>query len=221
MKWLKILLSIPKTVYFNFRYLPLYQAYKLPIWISYNSKLFIKGKLLLDLTGKNKIAMIRIGFHRVPICNYNEKTVISISYNGILVFEGTAHIGSGTKIHVDNNAQLVLGDNFAVSASSQINCYKRIVFGQNIQFSWDCLIMDSDTHKVYDENENIINGPREILFGNNIWIGCRTTILKGVVVPDNCVIGACSLLLGKDFKQNTIIVGNPAKSIKTIGRWEF
>lgn len=81
--------------------------------------------------------------------------------------------------------------------------------------------MDSDTHNIYGENGDIINEPREIIFGDKIWIGCRATILKGSVIPNNCVIGACSLVSGKHFKQNSIIAGNPAKSIKTISKWKL
>ena len=36
-------LSIPKTIYFNFRYLPLSQAIKLPIWVRYNTKIRMGG----------------------------------------------------------------------------------------------------------------------------------------------------------------------------------
>lgn len=221
MNCIKILFSIPKVVYFNFKYLPIYQALKLPIWISYNTKLSIKGKIILDTNEKLKVAMVRIGFHKVPICNPKEPTILSMAKDSSLIFKGTAQIGCGTKIHISNNAQLILGDNFAVSASSQINCYKRIIFGRDIQFSWNCLTMDSDTHNIYGENGDIINEPREIIFGDKIWIGCRATILKGSVIPNNCVIGACSLVSGKHFKQNSIIAGNPAKSIKTISKWKL
>lgn len=216
-----ILFSIPKTVFFNFRYLPFKQAVKLPIWITYNSKIKIGGGKNIRIKGTVRTAMIRIGFHKVPICNPVDKTILDIARGGLLSFEGAAHIGNGTKIRIANNAELVLGDNFAVSASSQINCYKKICFGRDIQFSWDCLCMDSDTHIIYGERKEQINEPREIIFGNKVWIGCRTIILKGAVIPGNCVIGAGSLVSGKKFDPDTIIAGHPAKSIKKIGGWNL
>lgn len=151
----------------------------------------------------------------------NARTVLSIDKGGVLCFDGTAHIGKGIKIHVASNAKLQLGDNFAVSASTQINCYKSIRFGRDIQFSWDCLVMDSDTHHIYNETGEKINEDQEIVFGNKIWIGCRSTILKGSIVPDGCVIGAGSLVSGHCFEENTIIAGIPAKSLKKIGKWEL
>lgn len=221
MKLLKILLSIPKTICFDFHHLPLQQAYKLPIWISYNVKIKMGGKILLNNHNNIKTAMVRIGFHEVPVCGSQDQTLLKLAKNGKLIFNGTAHIGHGTKIYVAEGGQLHLGNNFAISASSQINCYKKITFGNDIQFSWNCLIMDSDNHKIFDENGNIINKPREIVFGDKVWIGCRTTILKGSVIPSNCVIGACSLVSGKKFENDSIIVGNPAKSIKKISKWEL
>ena len=111
--------------------------------------------------------------------------------------------------------------NFSISASSQINCYKSISFGRDIQFSWDCLVMDSDTHNIYDERGKRVNDDREIVFGNKIWIGCRCTILKGSIIPNGCVIGACSCVSGKNFEENSIIAGVPAKSLKKIGSWKL
>ncbi len=215
---LNILVSIPKTIAFNFRYLPFSQAIKLPIWVASNCKISIKGKIVLMQTPS--LAMIRIGYHKVAIMEPNEKTVMKVEKTGTLIFEGSAHIGKGSKIYVSNNAKLKLGDNFAISASTQIFCQKSISFGRDIQFSWDCLVMDSDSHRIYIEGEQI-NADKEISFGNKIWIGCRCTILKGSVIPDGCVIAATSCVTGKNFEANTIIAGTPAKSIKKISSWEI
>ena len=215
---LNILVSIPKTIAFNFRYLPFSQAIKLPIWVASNCKISIKGKILLMQTPS--LAMIRIGYHKVAIMEPNEKTVMKVEKTGTLIFEGSAHIGKGSKIYVSNNAKLKLGENFAISASTQIFCQKSISFGRDIQFSWDCLVMDSDSHRIYIEEEQI-NADKEISFGNKIWIGCRCTILKGSVIPDGCVIAATSCITGKNFEANTIIAGTPAKSIKKISSWEI
>ena len=212
-------LSLPISIWTCFKLLPFKQAIRLPICVKYGSKINVSnGNVILG--GKVHTAMIRIGFHKVPVCNSRDKTQIIIE-SGQLLFQGTAHLGQGTKIYVSKGAELILGDNFAISASSQINCYHKIRMGNDIQFSWDCLVMDSDTHTIYTINGEVANPDREILIDDNVWIGCRTTILKGSHIPEGCIVGACSLVTGNNFKRYTILIGMPAKSTKEIGKWEL
>lgn len=165
--------------------------------------------------------VIRIGFHTVGCTNPHDRTILSVKKGGKLTFLGSAHIGRWSKIIVNGNGCLTLGDNFAISASTDIVCYKNITFGRDIQFSWDCLVMDSDTHTILDEQMNKSNENRAVVFGNKIWIGCRCTVMKGSIIPDNCVIGACSFVSGNKFQAKTVIAGHPAKSIKAIGGWHI
>lgn len=211
MNYSKIIFSLPKTIYANFRLFPFKTAIKLPLWVTHNTKFAISGAIL---KGKAKPFMIRIGFHECNECNPSDKTVLRI--DGKLVFEGEAHIGKGSKLIVYKGGLLELGNNFAISASSVISCRKHIKFGGDIQFSWECLVMDSDTHSIMDEAGNRINPDKEIIFEDKVWIGNGCMILKGAHVPDNCVIGARSVVAGSKFDDHTIIVGNPAKSVKKI-----
>ena len=57
-RYLTALFSLPKTVYVNFRYLPLAQAIKFPIWCHWNSWVKGNGKLIID---KPYTASIRLG----------------------------------------------------------------------------------------------------------------------------------------------------------------
>ena len=214
---LNILLSFPKTLLFNFRYLPFSQAIRIPIWISYNTYINIKGKVILD-TDNIYFAMIRLGFHNVPICDYRSKSQLIVYPTGSLLFKGDAHIGKGFKICVESDGILTLGKNFAISSNTQIYCFKKITFGNDIQFSWDCLVMDSDTHDIIKDDQ-IINPDKEIIFHDKVWVGCRCIILKGSIIPSNSVIGAGTIIANKQFKGNTIIMGNPAQSTKEISGW--
>lgn len=215
-KKLQVILSLPKTIWFNLNYLPFHQALKFPLFIHYNTEVDVNGKILLEENVRT--AMIRFGFHDIPS---KPKVKARLLVDGNLLFKGSAHIGMGSVIHVEKGGKLILGDNFAISGSSTINCYKMITFGRDIQLAWDDLIMDSDTHQICDEDGNVCNEPREIIFGDKIWMGCRCTVMKGSKIPSNCVIGACSFVSGDKFNPNTIIVGSPAKSVKNISNWEI
>lgn len=211
-KFLKILFALPKTIYLNFKLFPFREAVKLPIWVTYNTKVVVSGGVMLK--GKAKPFMIRVGFHECNECNPSDKTLMRI--DGLLVLEGETHIGKGSKLIVYKGGQLDLGNNFAISASSVISCRKYIKFGNDIQFSWDCLVMDSDTHSIIDEYGNRTNPDKEIIFEDKVWIGNGCMILKGAHVPNNCVIGAKSIVAGTKFDDHSVIVGNPAKSVKRI-----
>lgn len=51
--------------------------------------------------------------------------------------------------------------------------------------------------------------------GKDVWIGSNSTVLPGVTIGDNAVIGAGSVVT-KDIPKNTVAAGNPARVIKTI-----
>ena len=55
----------------------------------------------------------------------------------------------------------------------------------------------------------------QIKIGNNVWFGGNVTVLAGVTIGDNCVIGAGSVVT-KDIPSKVLAVGNPCRVIKEI-----
>ena len=53
--------------------------------------------------------------------------------------------------------------------------------------------------------------------GNNSLIGMGATVLNGAVIGNNCLVGANALVTeGKVFPDNSLIVGSPAKAVRTL-----
>ena len=60
----------------------------------------------------------------------------------------------------------------------------------------------------------MINENKPIEIGNHVWIGAKSTILKGTKIADGSVIGAGSLGTGLLSDEKSIYAGQPAKLIK-------
>lgn len=73
----------------------------------------------------------------------------------------------------------------------------------------------SDQHAVIDVNNNVLNPPKAISIGNHVWIGCRSTILKGVCIADDNIVAANSTVT-KSFTNNNSIIGGHGKNVEVI-----
>lgn len=215
---LEILLGLHKSIYINLKYLPLNQAIKLPIIISrYCDIIQCSGRLEIDC---NEITpgMILIGVGNVGIFNKkSDRSSLELSKNSQLIFKGKARLGNGVKLSCSGN--LVFGKNCTITASSMIYCTNSISFGDGVLISWENLIMDTDVHKIYIDNK-FSNTSLPIKIGDNVWIGCRSTILKGSIIGSNNVIGTNSLINNSILEENNIIAGQPARIIKSNIKWE-
>lgn len=207
-----------KTLYFNFRYLPFKQAIRLPIFLSKNVYLMhAGGKININFPVRSR--SIRIGYKGVGIFDHEHSRTIWNVY-GNVTFKGKANIGHGSKISVGENGQLILGNNFTITAeTSLITTERKIQFGSNCLISWETLVMDSDFHKIYNDKREIINSPKDISIGNDVWIGCRCLILKGSTIPNNSIIAANSLVNKALFGEYKSFGGQPAKELKDKLEW--
>lgn len=57
--------------------------------------------------------------------------------------------------------------------------------------------------------------PAPIVIGRNVWIGSNATILPGVTIGDNAVVAAASVVT-KDVPGNTVVVGSPARVVRSL-----
>lgn len=131
-------------------------------------------------------------------------------FNSIGVFQPT------TLKCVTPDARLVLGDDFGVSGAS-ISCSKEIFIGDRVMIGSGCLITDSDAHAVDPrcrfDSTKVPMAPVQI--GDDVFVGARAIILKGVTIGSGSVIGAGSVVV-KDIPAGVIAAGNPARVIREI-----
>ncbi len=191
---------------------------KLPFLISKNVFL-LETKGTIKIQTPIKTGMIKIGYGKIGIFDMKRSRSIW-QVAGDIVFKGKAEIGHGTKISLNKGAYIEFGNNFKVAAESEIVAQKTIKFGDNVLISWDCLIMDTDFHEIYNETGDVINSPEPIIIGQKVWIGCKNVILKGSKISDGSIIGANSFLNRDISNQSGIFAGNPIRFIKGNITWE-
>lgn len=216
--------AIPKTIYFNLKYLPFKKAIKFPVVISHRVWLMsVKGRLKID-SEVFKPAMIKIGFGEVGIFDQmKERSVWKVE--GEVEFKGKASIGHGSKICVGEEGKLTFGENIIITAESSIICNKEINIDDDAMISWETLIMDTDLHPIIDENNNIINNNEKVEIGKKVWIGCRCLILKGVRIESGSIIAAgttVSKAIAKEGqgRKQCLFAGSPPRVIKENVSWE-
>ncbi|MCI9180304.1 MAG: acyltransferase [Lachnospiraceae bacterium] len=73
---------------------------------------------------------------------------------------------------------------------------------------------DHSINKVTEKGSNLFG---KITIGNNCFIGQRSTILYGVTLADNIIVGSGSLVTKSFLENNIIIAGNPAR---VVGSWD-
>ena len=214
---LEYFLSLPKTLYFNFRCLPLRKAIRLPYVVRYDTDLQVDNWGGVISNFNPQFHIVHIGFSTVPVCDKKTTTVFKISSQGSIIFNGKMALGHGSKICA--HGTISFGAGSGISSDGNIYCYDKISIGDNCSISWGVLLMDSDSHTIQGLDGSDVETKKPIIVGNHVWLCYGVTVLKGAIIPDNCVVGTNSLVKGTDFKSNTIIIGSPAKSKKEIAGW--
>lgn len=115
-----------------------------------------------------------------------------------------------------------------VGPGTTITSVNRIEIGKDTAIASDVTIIDNNTHPLNPEDRRYMrhtphgslerqpqhsaNAP--IIIGENVWIGTKSRIQKGVTIGDNAIIAANSVVT-HDVPANAIAAGNPAKIVKT------
>jgi acetyltransferase-like isoleucine patch superfamily enzyme len=121
---------------------------------------------------------------------------------------------------VDKGANLKIGSNLGISQAAII-CHLSIEIGDNVKIGGGARIYDTDFHSIDPElrlnpKTDFANKRKlPVVIEDNVFIGAYSTILKGVTIGRNSIIGSSSVVT-KNVPSNEIWAGNPARFIKYI-----
>lgn len=154
---------------------------------------FTKIKIFfLKLFGKKIYAKGRVVLRK--------NATLTTSYGGKITILGGMEGFSSSCISAPGG-KIVIGKNFFINRNSVIVSREEIVIGDNVAIGPNVIIYDHD----HDHKKGGGYLQSKIEIGNNVWIGGNVTILRGVKIGDNAVIGAGSVIYC-DVPKNSLLV---------------
>jgi acetyltransferase-like isoleucine patch superfamily enzyme len=118
---------------------------------------------------------------------------------------------------LNQNAQLIIGDHFAMSGGC-ICVGEKVIIGNNVAVGANSTIVDTDFHPLSSSLRAINPQDAEtkpVVIEDDVFIGMNCLILKGVTIGKGSVIGASSIV-AKDVPPGVIAAGNPARVVREI-----
>lgn len=207
------------TLYFNFIFFPFKQAVKMPAFVYGWPKLFSQFGSF-ECEGECHVGMLRLNV------SYSEGPQYSVGNTELLIYgkvilkrfknNERCEIGSGCRINVLPDAEMVIGGNSKIANSCNITVYSKLSIGTVSRIAHRCQIIDSNYHFIADFTKRRVKRlAAPISIGDYCWICNSTTVTGGSVIPNRIIVGSNSLV-NKDLSsipEGSIVGGAPAKLI--------
>lgn len=113
----------------------------------------------------------------------------------------------GCNVHIGEN--FFANFNLTILDEAEVRIGNNVLIGPNVSIYTACHPLDPD------ERNTWVEWAEGVTIGDNVWIGGSVTILPGVRIGNNSVIGAGSVVT-RDIPDNVVAAGNPARVIRHI-----
>lgn len=140
--------------------------------------------------------------------------------NNTVIFDGCS--GIITVIVRGDNQIVKIGRNTIIESAYLVSMGydNSITIGEDCMFSANIEIWNTDSHLITDLNDNPYNHKETpVNVGNHVWLGKNATVLKGVTIGDNSIVGFNSVVT-HDVPSNSVAAGNPARIVKENVTWK-
>lgn len=119
------------------------------------------------------------------------------------------------ELAVGPGGRLEIGDNVYINYGCSIGATQSIRIGANCSIGCHTIMMDNDFHELDPERRNEVPPSAPIVLENDVWLGVRVTVLRGVTIGAGSAIGAGSVVT-RDIPPRTVAAGVPAKVIRSL-----
>ena len=154
----------------------------------------------------------------VPVRIAGGRGTLHVGHGNSFGFQMAPRLGSGAILLQPQSAdaEVVIGSGNSFSNNVAIIANRSVRLGDGCQSGELVSIYDSDFHELDPATRRRSPGEsRPVVIGNNVWLGSRVLVLKGVSVGSNSVIGAGSIVVCS-IPANSLAVGSPAKVVRTL-----
>lgn len=150
---------------------------------------------------------------------YNQKINNNEGYQPEILRQLFEHLGENPYIEYNFRCEfgfnIKIGDNVLINHDLIILDCNQVTIGDNVYFGPRCGLFAANHSE--DPAVRTAGGvySKPITVGNQVWLGANVSLLPGVTIGDNCIIGAGSVVT-KDIPANVVAAGNPCQVIRTI-----
>ena len=117
--------------------------------------------------------------------------------------------------YCDYGINISVGENFYTNHNVTILDGAKVSFGDNVFIAPDC-VFSTAGHPLDTEQRNQgLEIALPITVGNNVWIGMHVSVLPGVTIGNDVVIGTGSVV-NRDIPDGVVAAGNPCRVLRKI-----
>ena len=168
-------------------------------------------EVFLSSTPDKLVSRVREYLNEVRLgTNYQEKIIQDGTWN-VFQIDDRAHFIVGTNVICRNfenfhvsSGKVILHDGVFINNSCSFNCMERIEIGAGTMMGEGVRFYDHDHIYTAEKIEKWQWTTAPIRVGRDCWIGSNVTILKGVTIGDNTIIGA-ACLIRNDIPANSVV----------------
>ena len=139
---------------------------------------------------------------------------ISIGDHPTMVASPDNYIHLTTWSLEDHEGEISIGKYCLLTPGVRIASASKITIGDGCMFANSAYVSDADWHGIYDRAIPV-GKTAPITLAENVWIGDRAVVGKGVTIGKNSIVAAGAVVV-KDVPENVVVGGNPARIIKEL-----
>ncbi len=148
----------------------------------------------------------------------NQPTSISLRHTASLDLGDRVSLYAGVVIFGWGTGEIRIGEGTYLNPGTTVVAGADITIGSGCAIGWDVQIFSDDIHFAYGPKMSG-SSRSPVTIGDNVWIGAKSTILKGTEIGRDSVVAAGSVVVGGLYPPNTLIAGNPARVIREGVNW--